>query len=157
MRSAIPAAPQRLGHDSRRGLYSRSPASLTETVERLDNPILGPVETHFFATRISGGTRYAVVYADLPEAFITSAADVLAEARRSDERKLGGQATEQRELTAAGQPALEYRIETRHNVHRVRLVLAGTRLYALSVTGTAEATDGPDARAFLDSFALVGE
>jgi hypothetical protein len=125
-----------------------------ETVEQLENARLGQLETHFLTTRASNGTRYAVVYADFPESYVNSGADVLAEALKRDEENLRVQAVNPHAVTVAGYHALEYGVERPKDAWAVRLVLAGRRLYAVSVTGTAESVKSDDARHFLESFAV---
>jgi hypothetical protein len=125
-----------------------------ETVEQLDNARLGQLETHFLTTRGSDGTRYAVVYADFPESYVKSGADVLGEALKRDEENLQVQAVDPHAVTVAGYPALEYGIERPKDAWAVRLVLAGRRLYALSVTGTRESVKSDEARRFLESFSV---
>jgi hypothetical protein len=137
------------------GFSVLAPAPLSETVKVLNNPNLGPIETHFLVTTTPAGVRYAVVYGDFPASYLAST-DVLGDSRDGDARSLKASATNEQRLTVSGRPALDYRIETTNNVRRERLVLDGARLYAVTVTGTAEAADGDDARKFLDSFALTG-
>jgi hypothetical protein len=126
----------------------------TETVKQLENPIAGPVETHFLTTRSADETRYAVVYADFLDSYISSGADVLAEALKGDETLLASKAMQSKSLTVSGHPALDYEIVRAEDARAVRLVLVGRRLYALSVTGTQEAIDSEAARRFLDSFSV---
>jgi hypothetical protein len=126
----------------------------TETVKQLDNPNLGQLETHFLTSRASDGSRYAVVYADFPDAYVSSGADVLGEALKGDEKQLGSRAIEPHSLTVSGHPALEYGIVRTKDAWATRLVLVGRRLYALSVTGTEEAVKNEQARRFLESFSV---
>lgn len=132
------------------------PAPLNETVQQLNNPNLGPIETHFLVTTTPYGVRYAVIYADFPARYVNgvSAQQVLAESRAGDEKSLKAQATNLRELTVSGRPAIEYTIQRPTGMSTVRLMLDGRRLYSLSVTGAG--AESSDLTRFLDSFMLTG-
>lgn len=66
-----------------------------------------------------------------------------------------GTLLEENPLTVSGFPASEERIVANGIAYLFRAVLAGNRLYSVSVTGSPQDVDSAEAKVFVDSFEIL--
>ena len=125
-----------------------------------DQPDHG-IPTKLFTVSTSDGA-YTVRAYDLPvpaDDAARAASKLLDEAKGDLLRSVGGTQTASESITLAGKyPGRAFTAtvtEPNPGLLRGRIYLAGTRLYKVTVFGTAEFVNAPAATAFLESFMVV--
>jgi hypothetical protein len=122
----------------------------------------GPdTRTTLYSLESAGGER-AVAVTEVPvpgDATPEGAALYLRSARDDRVRSAGGELVSDAPATLAGQyPGRKFQATVRWplpGVMRVHIYLVGKRLYQVTVKGTQEYVNAPDATAFLDSFMVT--
>jgi hypothetical protein len=117
----------------------------------------GPFTLYTFAVEVEPGFGYVVVYCDYPEDFVKSepAQEILGRVR--DGQSEAGKILKDGELIFGKDtfPARDFFVEKPKDFRRVRIILAGPRLYQLVVFGTPSEVNSKEADQFFDSFEIT--
>lgn len=104
-------------------------------------------------------TGYVVFYSDYPERVVRrfTAEQILRGARDAAVRRLGGRLLEESSTRVSGQPArrLEIEISGGGAIARTTLILAGRRLYQVTVAAPPEQVRSAEAERFINSFRIL--
>jgi len=132
------------------------PCSPTEDRQRVKTAS-GQLEVNVFLAEDKNNTSYVVSYSDLPEAETKKGTEQkrLDFARDGAVAKARGKLRSEKPVELAGHPGRELVIDTDNElVVRLRIYVAGRRLYQVMAVGPGAAVLQRDGTFFLDSFRL---
>jgi len=119
-------------------------------------PPLGNVTMHFRGMQFGKAEgALTVVYCDFPPDTLTGGRKVLFDGVVAGLSATLGKPTSEKEITILGHPGRELQIDTRNGPMKVRMILAGNRLYQLMAGGKPSMISDKDVQTFMDSFKIT--